>query len=121
MPEQLLRTHSGMANRINRTKEGITMAHPTIIRLTSAAVVTGIASLALAAPASAVHPKDPGAEVGSGSNVGRISYDDPPLASDGWEFWQVAAGASGGVVLAGMGVAAAAGLRRHQDHLAHPA
>jgi hypothetical protein len=96
------------------TKEGITMATRPIIRLASAAVVTGIATLAFAGPADAVFPKEP--ETGS-----RIEPVGPatPTVDDGWELSQIASGALGGIALAGVGVAAAAGLRRH-GHAAHP-
>lgn len=94
------------------------MAKKSITRLASAAVVTGIATLALAAPASAAFPKDPAI----GGDLSRIGDVAPVSTNDsGWELVQVATGAVGGLALAGIGVAAAAGLRRHHDHLAHPA
>jgi hypothetical protein len=94
-------------------KEGITMATRPIIRLASAAVVTGIASLALSGPATAAYPKDP--DLG-----GRIEVKTPaPPVADSFDYTAVAGGALGGIALVGVGVAAAAGLRRH-NHLAHP-
>lgn len=92
------------------------MATRTITRLASAAVVTSIASLALAAPASARFPTDP-VPKGEGSNDAGTRI---VLVEDGWELAQVATGALGGIALAGLGVVAAAGLRRH-GHMAHPA
>jgi hypothetical protein len=88
-----------------------------ITKLASAALVTGAASVALASPAAAEHPSDPfGGGSGTSSGSGTTISADP-----GWEVSQVAAGALGGLVLAGAGVATVAGLRRHQGHLAHPA
>ena len=89
------------------------MARRSITRLAAGAVVTGIATLAIAAPASAVSPKDP---------VGGTVFNVPATPTDpGWAWYEIAGGAMGGIALAGAGVAAAAGLRRHSQHLAHPA
>lgn len=93
------------------------MARTTITRLAAGAVVTGIATLALAAPASTAFPKDPDAM--SGTAPGSTP---PPVVSDSeWEWYEVATGALGGIALAGIGVGAAAGLRRHNHQVAHPA
>jgi hypothetical protein len=89
------------------------MARRTITRLATGAVVTGIATLAIAAPASAVFPKDP---IG-----GSVIPAPAPTVNDGWTWYEVTGGALGGIALAGGGVAAAAGLRRRNQHLAHPA
>ncbi|HJR39326.1 MAG TPA: hypothetical protein VJ819_13175 [Nocardioidaceae bacterium] len=90
------------------------MATRSITRLASAAVVTGIATLAFAGPADAQYPKEPdlGARV-------EVTGTGTPTVDDGWELSQIASGALGGIALAGVGVAAAAGLRRH-SHAAHP-
>lgn len=92
------------------------MAARSFTTLGSAAVITGIATLAFAAPASAQYPKDP-----DGARIEVTTQNPPPTIDDGWQFGQVASGALGGIVLAGVGVGAAAGLRRHNRHLAHPA
>ena len=93
------------------------MATRSITRLASAAVVTGIAALALAGPASAEYARDGGASGGTG-----YTQQGPVITTpdSGWELNQVATGLIAGAVLAGAGVAGAAGLRRHQQ-LAHPA
>lgn len=91
------------------------MATRTITRLASAAVVTGIASLALAAPAGAQFPKDPGVGGGIPTDTGGTLTTD-----EGWSATQLASGALGGLALAGVGIGAAAGLRRHRQ-TAHPA
>jgi hypothetical protein len=92
----------------------ITMASRAVTRLASAAVVTGIATLALPGPAGAVYPKEP--DLGARVEV----KTPPPPVSDSFDYTALAGGALGGIALAGVGVAAAAGLRRHQHHLAHP-
>lgn len=86
----------------------------TIRRLASAALVTGVTSVALAAPASAMfrppYPDD-----------GVVVTDNGAQADSGWEFAQVATGAVGGIALVGAGAAATVLLRRHGRHTAHPA
>lgn len=91
------------------------MAIKSITRLAAAAVVTGIATLALSGPASAAFPKAP--DVGA-----RVEPTSTPTTTtdDSFDYTALAEGALGGIVLAGAGVAAAAGLRRHNQHLAHP-
>lgn len=86
----------------------------TIRRLASAALVTGVTSVALAAPASArVLPPYP--------DDGQVATDNGTQADPGWEFAQVATGAVGGIALVGAGAAATVLLRRHGRHTAHPA
>lgn len=93
------------------------MATRSVTRLASAAVVTGIATLALAAPADAEFQRDGGASGGTGYTT-EESVTAP--SDSGWELTQIATGVLAGAVLAGAGIAGAAGLRRHQ-HLATPA
>ena len=95
-------------------KEEITMARRSITRLAAGAVVTGIATLAIAAPASAVFPKDPF------HGVQELTPGTSDPNPNGWAWYEVTGGALGGIALAGGGVAAAAGLRRRNEHLAHP-
>jgi hypothetical protein len=93
------------------------MARSTITRLASAGVITGITTLALAAPASAVNDSGyGGGSSGSGTNV----LPGAPAESSAWDLAPIATGALGGLVLAGAGFAAVATARRH-GHLAHPA
>jgi hypothetical protein len=90
------------------------MALRNITRLASAAVAAGVASLALAAPAGAlVEPGGPG-----GTSGGNPGIDTAP-AGTSWELLPIAVGAAGGLALAGVGFAAATGVRRH--NVAHPA
>ena len=88
------------------------MARRSITRLAAGAVVTGIATLAIAAPASAAFPKDP--------TGGSVFPTSPTVVDEGWQWYEIAGGALGGIALAGGGVAAAAGLRRRNEPLAHP-
>jgi hypothetical protein len=91
------------------------MALRNITRLASAAVAAGVASLALAAPAGAlVEPGGPG-----GTSGGNPGISDPAPAGTSWELLPIAVGAAGGLALAGIGFAAATGVRRHD--VAHPA
>ncbi|HET6625299.1 MAG TPA: hypothetical protein VFG63_02820 [Nocardioidaceae bacterium] len=92
------------------------MATRSITRLATTAVVTGIASLALAAPANAQNPKVEPPEMGGAS----LSLPNPGPVDNPFDYTALAGGALGGIVLAGAGVAAAAGLRRHRNNLAHP-
>ncbi|MGZ4458963.1 MAG: hypothetical protein ACXVXB_15195 [Nocardioidaceae bacterium] len=85
----------------------------TIGRLASATLVTGVATLALAAPASAIRMPPPGYDPNPSSTV--------PQSDQGWELAQVATGAAGGLVLAGAGAGAVIVVRRHRGHAAHPA
>jgi hypothetical protein len=93
------------------------MAFRTVSRLASAAVVGGVASLALAAPAGAlVEPGGPG-----GTSGGSTGITTPAPAGTSWELLPIAVGAAGGLALAGIGFAAATGVRRRNEHMAHPA
>ena len=84
----------------------------TITRLGSAAVVTGIATLALASPASAGVADPQGGDIGSGSSSTTVD------AGTNWA--AVTAGTAGGVAVLGAGVATALTVRRHraQPHVA---
>jgi hypothetical protein len=93
-----------------RKQEAIAMAKTSITRLASAAVVTGITTLAFATPASAMQPPEP---VGS-ADTGPVVTED-----NGIDWAPLGAGALGGIALAGAGVAAAAGLR-HRRHATSP-
>lgn len=86
----------------------------TVRKLATATVVTGVATVALAAPASAARVA-PHGDTDPGGGVQSTSTDQ------GWEFAQVATGAVGGVVLVGAGAAAVGGVRRHRRQVAHPA
>lgn len=88
----------------------------TLTSLASAALVTGVTTLALAAPASAMRVNDPYPGGGDSSTVSPGQPED-----DGWQFSQVATGAAGGLAVAGAGAAAAVGLRRHTKRAVHPA
>lgn len=91
------------------------MTSRTVYRAATAAVVTGVAGVALATPAAAmVDPAPPPNANGSTSTGGvtTTSTDDSPWA-------EIGAGIIAGVALAGVGVAASAGLRRRG--MTHPA
>jgi hypothetical protein len=91
------------------------MTFRTVTRLASAAVVGSVASLALATPAGAlVEPGGPG-----GTSSGSTGI--PTSADTSWELLPIAIGAAGGLALAGIGFAAATGVRRRNDQMAHPA
>ena len=80
------------------------MKRSSFTRLATTVVVTGCASLVLAAPAGASEPPDP--------EAGDIV---PPTASstaaeEGWV--EISIGALGGLVIAGAGIAAASGVRQ---------
>ena len=92
------------------------MGTTTLRRLTAGALMTATAGIAFAVPASALEVPDPD---GAGSYSSPADSSGTTLTDDGWELAQVATGALGGLLVAGMGVAAVAGVRRHQT--AHPA
>lgn len=94
------------------------MTSSKLARVTAAAFATGIATLALAAPVQAQQVTNP-----DGGRPGTVVIQTPAPAptSAGWQFEQVAVGAAGGLALAGVGIAATAGLRRHGGHYARPA
>jgi hypothetical protein len=74
-------------------------------RLATTALVTGFASLALAAPASALEAPDP--EVGnavSGTSTATTTSEDG-------SWLEISLGALGGLAIAGAGIAAVAGVR----------
>jgi len=100
-----------------RNKEEITMARKSITRIAAGAVVTGIATLALATPANAIIPPQP---PGEREFTGQGSPASTPTTDEGWTWQEIVGGTAGGVALAGIGVAAAVGLRRRNEHLAHP-
>jgi hypothetical protein len=84
----------------------------------SAGVITGITTLALAAPASAVNESGySGGSSGSGTNT---VLPGAPAESSAWDLAPIATGALGGLVLAGAGFAAVVTARRHSN-MAHPA
>lgn len=77
----------------------------TLTRFATTALVAGFAGLAFAAPASALEAPDPevGGLVNPSGGSSTTSSDDP--------WMEIGIGALGGLVLAGAGVAAAAGIR----------
>ncbi len=93
------------------------MGTTTLRRLTAGALMSAMAGIAFATPASALEAPDP---EGAGFYSSTAGGSGTSLTDDGWELAQVATGALGGLLVAGMGVAAVAGLRRHQGG-AHPA
>lgn len=82
------------------------MTRRSLHRLTTTALVTGFASLALAAPASALKAPDP--EMGNAVSSG--SSSTTPSGDDNW--MEISLGALGGVVIAGAGIAAVTGVRQ---------
>jgi hypothetical protein len=85
----------------------------TVTHLGSAAVVTGIATLAFASPAGAM--QNPGPE-DRGSSPSTTSV----TVKDDTNWTGMAAGTAGGVAVLGAGIATAITLRRHHVH-PHPA
>jgi hypothetical protein len=84
----------------------------TLSRLASAGVVTGVATIAFAAPASAMQPDPP--NYGYDQNTGQT-------VDDGGTNWGlIGGGAAAGVAVLGAGAAAAIGVRRHHHHAPHP-
>lgn len=86
----------------------------TLARLSSAAVVTGIATLAFASPAGAQVADPPGyGSDGSSSNSSTTS-------DNGVNWTELTAGGAGGLVVVGAGVATVLTMRRHrmQPHAA---
>jgi hypothetical protein len=81
------------------------MKHSSIKRLATTALVTGFASLALAAPASALEAPDP--EIG---NIVSPSSSSTTSTDDG-NWMEISLGALGGLVIAGAGIAAVVGVR----------
>lgn len=80
------------------------MTRSSLHRLTTTALVTGFASLALAAPASALEAPDP--ETGNA-----VSGTSTSTTSDDGNWMEISLGALGGLVIAGAGIAAVAGVR----------
>jgi hypothetical protein len=83
------------------------MNRSSIHRLATTALATGFASLALAAPASALEAPDP--EIGnavSGTSTATTSSED---SNGNW--MEISLGALGGLAIAGAGIAAVTGVR----------
>jgi hypothetical protein len=80
------------------------MTRSTLTRLSTTALVTGFASLAFAAPASALEAPDP--ELG---NV--VTPTSSTTSTDDGNWMEISLGALGGLVIAGAGIAAVAGVR----------
>lgn len=102
------------------------MSRKSVNRIAISAVMGGVATLALATPATAAHVVNP--NVGSGQSAPATTAQQnpttiPPSQGTGteWQALPVAAGAIGGVALAGAAAGAFAGVRRRRGHLAHPA
>jgi hypothetical protein len=80
------------------------MKHSSIKRMATTALVTGFASMALVAPASALEAPDP--------DAGNIVSPAPSTTStDDGNWMEISLGALGGLVIAGAGIAAVAGIR----------
>lgn len=84
----------------------------TACRLVSATIATGVATLAFAAPASAMVPDPPVT-----SNISGTTSNTP--VDNGTDWAGIATGAAGGIVIVGAGVAAGVALRRRHEHLPH--
>ena len=86
--------------------QGNVMNRSSLHRLATTAMVTGFASLALAAPASALEAPDPevGNAVSSGSSTATTTSEDG-------NWMEIGLGALGGLAIAGAGIAAVAGVR----------
>jgi hypothetical protein len=76
-----------------------------LIALAGSAVVTGVAAVALAAPAGAMEAKDPQAGLDLRSPATTTS------STDDNQWLEIGLGALGGLAIAGAGVVAANGLR----------
>lgn len=92
------------------------MALRHVTRIASAAVVGGVASLALATPAMALSDAGPGSAGGryEGGTGGVV-----PPTDEGWDLLPIAVGAAGGLAIAGIGFTVAN--RRRGEQMAHPA
>ena len=104
-----------MTNR--HPHEGTPTSRTSLLRITTATVVTGIATLAFSAPANARLLPDPPAIGHQTTSTG----SPPAPGSTGAVWGQIALGAGAGVVLSGAGAAALAGKRRRSAHAPHPA
>jgi hypothetical protein len=80
------------------------MTRSTLTRLSTTALVTGFASLAFAAPAGALEAPDPEA-----GNI--VSPAPSSTSTDDGNWMEISLGALGGLVIAGAGIAAVAGVR----------
>jgi hypothetical protein len=81
------------------------MTRSTLTRLTTTALVTGVAGLALAAPAGAMEAPEPG-------GGGTVAPAAPTATSTDDSNWlEISLGALGGLAIAGAGIAAVAGVR----------
>lgn len=81
------------------------MKHSSLTRLATTAIATGFAGLAFAAPASALEAPDP--------EVGTLVTPGPSTttSTDDSNWLEISLGAVGGLVIAGAGIAAVAGVR----------
>jgi hypothetical protein len=79
-----------------------------LLALAGSAVVTGVATVALAAPASALEAPDPG----NGDLVFDQNQPATTTSTDDSQWLEIGLGALGGLAIAGAGVAAATGLKR---------
>jgi hypothetical protein len=82
----------------------------TISRLASAAVVTGISTLAFAAPAQAMVPDPQTFEAPASSTSGTTIVDD------GTNWSLIGAEVAGGIAIVGAGAAGVIMIRRHNHH-----
>ena len=70
------------------------------------AFLAGVATLGVAAPAHAEKPAQP-------DGPGSVLQGPTVTVDQGWQIGQLAAGALGGILIAGGAVAVGAGIRRH--------
>jgi hypothetical protein len=81
------------------------MIRQTLTRITASTFLAGVATLGVVAPANAQEPSHP-------DGPGTVQAPGPSV-DQGWEASQLAAGALGGILVAGGAIAIGAGIRRH--------
>lgn len=109
MPHEPAQAHSQSHARHLFLEEKL-MTRTRSTGLAASAVAAGIAALALAAPAQAMLVHEPPA-----GPRGTVTHRHVPAGtqqSTSWRLDQLAAGATGGIVIAGAGFAAVAAVRR---------
>ena len=82
------------------------MTRQRLTRWAAAAFLAGVATTGVAAPAHAAEPPQP-------DGPGSVLQGPTVTVDQGWEIGQLAAGALGGILIAGGAVAVGAGIRRH--------
>jgi hypothetical protein len=90
-----------------------------VTRVAATALVSGLASLALAGPAQALMAHDPevGSIVRADNNTGLTTPSETPapVAEEDTPWMELGIGALGGLALAGVGIAAASRVRHRQS------